>query len=453
MATASRQRVFPLHLTPIERFLLADDRPRYPMAFVIDLTLTGTLDRQAFQTALVKAVERHPLLIAFVRPAKQQSRCWVSAQGQLPVVDWGEEDVPVTLANGEWIDLRNEVGLRIWIRQGPERVQLITQFHHACCDGIGAYRFLGDLLAIYGARTAVEEPHPTMFAIKSSRLRGRADGCRHLDASDPAGRQIRASLTHLYRIMGRSCTVLHPPQPSRATTEFPGYHSFTFNQSEFKQLRDTARQQGTMLNDLLILELFHTMDQWNSTKRRRMSGNRYRIMMPIDLRDTRDYETPATNIIGYSFLTRKTSELGNAQQLATGIHEETALIRHAHLGEQFVDMISAGADVRGLLPLVLSLPRTMSTAILSNVGDPTRRFLAKFPRQAGCIVAGNLILERISGFPPLRSRTRAAFSIVTYRRQLTIGLRCDPHLFTLDDMQEMLSLYVEKLSQHLKKAG
>jgi len=451
MATASQDRILPLHLTPIEKFLLADDRPRHPMAFVIDMTFSGVVDRAAFEEAMAEAARRHPLIVALVRPAKRKALCWVSSKGQLPYVDWAEEHVPVTLPHGEWINLHDEVGLRLWIRQGPERAQVTAQFHHVCCDGIGAYRFLGDLLAIYGARTSVEEPRPTMETVTLSKLRGRADGCSYLHGTGQNGREIRASLKLLYRIIGRGCSPLSPSKPPGRTADYPGYCSFTFDQTEFKQLRDAASGLGAMVNDLLAIELFYVMHQWNVARRRFRLGQRYRIMMPVDLRDTRDYETPACNIVGYSFLACRPAELRDVRKLATRIREETALIKHERLGERFVDMISLAAEVRGLLPFACRLPRTLATVVLSNIGDPSRRFLAKFQRKAGCVVAGNLVLERISGYPPLRPRTRAAFSIVSYRRELTIGLRCDPHRFSMDDTHEMLMLYVDRLREHLNR--
>ena len=451
MATGLRKRIFPLHLTFIEKFLLAEDRPKYPMTFVIDLTFSGILDREAFEVALAQAVVRHPLLASFIRPAKRGQLCWVSSNGQLPMVDWAEEGVPIVFEKGEWIDIRNEIGLRIWIRQGADRVQVTTQFQHTCCDGIGAYRFLGDLMAIYGQQTAAEnEPSPTMTDVDTARLRGRTDGCRYLEGTKQNSRQAHESLKLLGKIMARGCHPLAPPKPPGRTTDFPGYCSYTFPREEFERLREAAKSIGSMLNDLLLLECFHAMQQWNSTRRRRLFGQTYRILMPVDLRDTRDYETPACNIVGYSFVRRKTSDLRDTRLLASGIREETARIKHDRLGERFVDMISVGARVRGLLPFISSLPRTWATATLTNVGDPSRRFLAKFKRKGGCIVAGNLTLERIGGFPPMRPKTRAGVSIVSYRKELTIGLRCDPHLYTLDDTQTMLDLYVERLRRHLQ---
>lgn len=451
MTTGSRQRIFPLHLTPIEKFLLADDRPKYPMAFVIDVVLSGTLDRDAFDVALSESLARHPLLKSLIRPAKQNALCWVSAKGQRPYVDWAKADVPITFPNNdEWIDLRDETGLRLWIRQGAEQIQLTAQFHHACCDGIGAYRFLGDLLAFYGARTASEgATRPTVDEVNPVRLRGRADGCGYLDRSGQASLQRREAIKLLFQLAGRGCDPLYPSKPRRRTVEFPGYRCHSFTQDEFKQLRHAAKAFGSLLNDLLLLELFYAMHQWNTSKRRRITRRKYRIMMPTDLRSTKDYETPAANIIGYSFITHKASDLRDKQDLANRIREETALIKHERLGERFVDMVSTAAAVRGLLPFATAVPRTLSSAVLTNVGDPSRRFLARFPRESGRLVCGNLILKRISGFPPIRPKTRAAFSIVSYRKELTIGLRCDPHLFSLDDTEEMLDLYVDQLRAYL----
>ena len=77
---------------------------------------------------------------------------------------------------------------------------------------------------------------------------------------------------------------------------------------------------------MLLLDLFYTMDRWNQAIRRRPFGGKYRIMMPVDLRDTGDYETPASNVIGYSFVSHKTSDLADRPRLGNQIREETARI-------------------------------------------------------------------------------------------------------------------------------
>ena len=65
-------------------------------------------------------------------------------------------------------------------------------------------------------------------------------------------------------------------------------------------------------------------------------------------------------------------------------------------------------------------------------------------------MTGNLRLDKISGVPPLRPKTRGTVSIVTYCRELAINLRCDPQTMSTQDTRELLDIYVRRLSQHLK---
>lgn len=446
-------KLFPLHLTDIERFLLDDDRPSHPMAFVIEMDFAGKVDVESFNDAMVAALYRHPLLVARMGPAKNRSHCWLKPDGTLPKVDVADYHQPIELPEGEWIDLKKEVGLRIWLRVGENQTRITFQFHHVCCDGIGAYRFIGDLLAYYTARIegvdAVEIPN-----IDLKRLRGRADRCRFMSKNSGTRKLVTSSLQHCYRIMGKACAPLAVNRASRPETpnSFPGVCSYTFTQRESNLLRDAAKELGLMLNDLLILELFQTVHSWNSEISGREKNSNYRIMMPVDLRSTDDFETPAANVIGYTFLSRRAKDLVNRAELATSIREETAGIKHNRSGERFNDMVAMGDHVRPLKLLALKIPRALCTAILSNIGDPSRRFLAKFKRKSGCVVAGNLVLERISGAPPIRPKSRASFSIVTYRRELTIGVKCDPHLFSERDNDRLMALFVAALRKHLPVA-
>lgn len=456
MALNFPKRLFPLHLSDIERFLLADDRPAYPMAFVIELAFSGIMDEAALRDSLVEALTRHPLLASKLGPAKNKPHCWLPPDGELPPLDVAELGTPLDCPGGEWIDIESHVGLRMWLRsgldnEGQTRSILTCQFHHVCCDGIGGYRFLGDLLAYYAARTDGLGREAAIPPIDLGRLRGRADRCR-LQTKGQASKEItRDSIRYITEIVGRGSTPLRFPKHKSGPlpASFPGVHSFLFSQTEAKQLRDVAKQMGLMLNDLLLLELFQTCHQWNCDQGGGGQRERYRVMMPVDLRTQEDYETPAANVVGYTFLTRTARELADRTALATSIREETAGIKHNRSGERFVEMVATGATVRGLLPLMTKLPRTLCTVILSNIGDPSRRFLAKFERRGGSLVAGNLLLESITGYPPMRPRSRASISVVQYRRELMIGVRCDPHRFSSSDTARMLDIYISKLQAYL----
>ena len=172
-AIAAHKRVFPLRLSPIELFMIADDQVGYPMSFFIQLQFYGQIERGAFEGALDEALNRHPLLRAWIETGRGGFPFWVSAKGQLPDGDWGSEETIITCRHSEAIDLGREIGLRVWVRQGLQRAKVLLQFHHACCDGTGAYRFIGDLLAGYGIRTTTSGQRPSFGAVEPKLLRTR----------------------------------------------------------------------------------------------------------------------------------------------------------------------------------------------------------------------------------------------------------------------------------------
>ena len=135
-----------LPLVTFERYMLAEDTPEYPRAFILEVTLSGSLRREALEAAWPTALARHPLLVARIN---RNEDFWVFRDDHEPPIDWGPESEPLTFVTEEKIDLTREAGLRLWVRSGPNRARLVFQFHHACCDGVGGLEFIGDLLAIY----------------------------------------------------------------------------------------------------------------------------------------------------------------------------------------------------------------------------------------------------------------------------------------------------------------
>lgn len=443
---ADRQRVFPLHLSPIEVFMLADDRSDYPMTFVIQLRLTGQVDRVAFEAALVETLQRHPLLRAFIQTGKGGLPCWMLAEEAAPAVDWAEEGTPTVCPRGERIDLASETGLRVWVRQGPLAARVVLQFHHACCDGTGAYRFIGDLLAGYGMRTALGDQSPSLGTMQTGLLRNRKQRMLGVAGESAWGLRRRA-IRAAWRILSRRPRPLAAPRAAGGNgdtlSEFPGFLCASLDRAAQQRLRDVAGQFGATLNDLLLRDLFLTLEAWN--RRQACGRRRLRIMMPTDLRGGEDFEMPAANLTSYTFLTRRARQCASPDKLLEGIRNETSLIKHRRAGTEFADMVLTASRVRWLLPFCLSRDVCLATAVLSNAGDPSRRFTAQFPRQAGRAVCGNLVLEEITGVPPLRRKTRATFSVSQYGRCLSISLRCDPHLFNQTDTAALLDSYIQRL--------
>lgn len=426
-----------------------DDRPAHPMTYVIQMDFSGCVDRPAFEAALAEGLARHPLLAAIVQPAKRNRPCWVLAKDPMPPIDWADESAPIECPGAEGIDITRQPGLRMWVRQGDDSTRIILQLHHASSDGIGVYRFIGDVLALYGRRMSPDDDRYQPGPLDPQLLRTRKNGTINLARGGKAMQVARAAIGDAAVMFAKRAVPLHPPadyKPARGwVAPFPGIESIRFTPDQYKQLRLATVERGVTVNDLLLGELFQTMRQWNEQNSGRRSGRRLSIMMPIDLRGGEHLEMPAANMTGYTFITRKPGELDKPDELLRGIRHETALIKHERRGTRFVDMVAAALSIRGLLPLALSSSYCMATAVLSNVGDPARRWTARLPRDNGRVVAGNLVMEDLTGVPPLRPNTRATVSAFTYRRGLTISLRCDPCRFRPEDTRELLTQYANRL--------
>ena len=78
------------------------------------------------------------------------------------------------LPHAEPIDLRKEPGLRLWLLEGERTTDIVAQFHHACCDGLGAVAFIEDLLVAYAMAMETSANGPSLCPIEFERLRGRA---------------------------------------------------------------------------------------------------------------------------------------------------------------------------------------------------------------------------------------------------------------------------------------
>jgi hypothetical protein len=168
-------------------------------------------------------------------------------------------------------------------------------------------------------------------------------------------------------------------------------------------------------------------------------------VLPTNLRGRGDDLMPAVNMTSYTFLVRKPGECDDRVALVKSIREETARIKNEALGTEFIEALSRAAHTSWVLPLATKLRASLGTIVLTNIGDPTRRYTCKIPRKKGALIAGNLELDDCFGCPPLRKHTRATIAITTYMRRLTISLRCDPLLYRQEHAEKMLRMFMDGL--------
>jgi hypothetical protein len=470
--------LWPLETTPLEYLFLADETSDYPMNFVLQLDFRGHLDRQRFVRAWEAALADHPLLQANVREEGSGRPRWVAAAQPVPFLDWAEGDAPLTCPRQQRIDLRSEIGLRLWVRLTEDRSRLMVHIHHACCDGVGGIVLVGDFLVAYDAlcRDASTTPLPRPYrpellanrGLAPPASAGRSLAAETGNAGDGAMESLAAhqqtSWQELKMVLGFWLRHPRPVEPAHrqpvgrwrlgrrhvakngaAPREFPLFLTETLDQAQLLALRHAATRQNATLNDLLVSRMFLTLDAWNRRYGRPHPERYLRLNVPVNLRDRSHEFMSAANIMSYSFLDRRGAECQDAQALLSGIARETRSMQGRNRSTEFLHGLTIAARFPRLLRRGLRLPRCLSTAVLAYMGDPTRRTFARLGRLHGKTVAGDVILERTIGCPPIRPRTRVALTANTYSGELSMGLRCDPLFFSADEAQALLNEFTAGL--------
>ncbi len=447
--------LFPLPFTLFEEFQLADQRPGYPQTFIIQLAFLGRIEQEAFDRAVRAAITRHPLLSAHVESMGKYAHTWVPADGETPI-DWASIDVswengPLDGGYGQPVNLYQRAGLSIWVRQGGERSEIRLQFHHACCDGIGGFRFVEDLLVAYAAEMDGDQ-RTSLASLDTGRLAMRGNFGLMPRPWRQRLSETRFGIQEAIRFYHQSPfpIALSGASQGIATDNVRSlaFVSQRFSSEVLRSLRVAATAGGAKLNDLLLHDLFLALRDWNAQHDEDRPKRYLRVVMPTSMRGRDDLAMPAANVMSYSFLTRRTDACQAGSELLGGLRGETDAILKYRLSLYFIGMLAVAQRWPFLMSWGLRSKRCFATAVLTNLGDPTRRFSARFPRTDGRIHVGNLLLDDITGVPPLRPMTRAVFSITTYANRLTISTMCDGTVMTRDDARGLLDCFVSRTREH-----
>lgn len=237
------------------------------------------------------------------------------------------------------------------------------------------------------------------------------------------------------------------PSPERAVAEaaLPPYAMLEFDPQETAALRAAATAFGGSLNDLVVAAVMRAAVAWNRAASGR-PGN-VRITVPVSLRAPGRRE-PARNSMAYAFLDRTAAACAAPGPLTMSISAATKWILEHDAARGFLDTIEVLARWPGMLWLATRLPGCFSTAVVSYVGDPSRRMRTGLPKRDGCDVAGDVVIERCIGVPPLRPWTRASLGATTYDGRLALCCLCSAH----EDPRHGARLFLERVRTALAEA-
>ena len=422
-----------------EHFMYADDRPSHPMTFWLRVTARGQVEAERFGQAVRDTLKRHPLLAARIDGAASeplQRLAWVAAPELKPLVDIAPAGAP--LAHSP-LDPTRALPFRVYVRQGVEEAKIWLEMHHAACDGLGAMRFLEDLLALYaGADDKSVSLRPLDAALLADR------GRFHLTPGE--------RLQRLPRDLSRAALFFRnvaDPLASRGPGSGVGIHKPSVQTRELasvevRRLKAATRQTGGTVNDLLLRDLFLAVDEWNRTVGER---RRIRLAMPISMRRFEDQEMPAANVVSMCFLDRQGKLLDDPAALLASIVSETRSLKAHAMGHALLMVIGCFARRRRGLTWLLTPRlgrRCLASAVLSNLGEPLRS--ARLPRNdLGELKAHGLVITRVELLPPVRPSTAAALGVVTYAGRMALSLHFDAAALAPEEADSLLDAFVARL--------
>jgi hypothetical protein len=363
-----------------------------------------------------------------------------------PWIDIADETVPLRFPEGERIDLGSSCGIRVWVRHGAHRCEVRIQFHHACTDGVGAYRFVEDLLCAYHNRTVSEEQRVSQRPLDAKLLERRSRfGISWL------GMLMRLPLELWGRAIGFAMFFLLRPAkihvPDRLQLVDPGavpdLPAHDFSAYELAELKQAARREGATLNDLLPRDLCRAIHQWNERHGATSQWRAIRVTVPVDLRTQADEAMPAANVVAMVFVDRVPAWHVSSRRLLTSISWELGIIKRFRLALAFVRGTAIVGRIPGGLRVLTRANRCDATCVLSNIGRVLNKTL--LPNNNGVLRAGDLKLESVEFATPVRPHTSVGVSCTIYAGRLRLVLNYDRHVLSSTAAEALLRTMLEQV--------
>ncbi len=451
--------MFPLPLSDFEYYMLVDDRPSHPMVFIMAAQLLGALQKPALQQAIAELIECHPLLKCTISEIPGAGWCWTPqtskmTQNCLNWTDGDETSVAEFVPSVRVIDIKSQTGLQVVVRASPTKARLVLYIHHACCDGIGGMQILGELLARYGQKTAAPNAKQPVFDTTQAELLRQRDNYDSGEATvERHKKSLKKTIGKIFRLLLRKPVLLSPSAVSQRSAVVnpaepaPAIVEAVLSKASHRKLRAVAATYDVSVNDLFIGQFLLHIRRWNSRTNQSSGKNWIRLSVPVSMRTKVHDAMPSANVVSYEFVTRRQHECDNIDSLLKSIHQKTSDAVNNREGIVCLKIFKVLRKFPRGMRMFLGLKSCLSTAVIANIGDVRRRFSGRFPLNDGKWIAGNVLVDRITGVAPVRPNTRAAVSIGEYAGELSISLRTDATVINFEDTHRFLNEFVEDLER------
>ncbi len=427
-----------------------DDCPDYPMTGVFRLRFSGKLNFDAMDVAIQQTVERHPLVRSTVRDDAKHGYFWsVADSSTIKLERWTanpQNEYPVA----SFMDLKKEVGTRIWLVERSDANDLVAQIHHACTDALGMCLFIEDVLLSYAKIVGAIGSNIQLRPLDNQRM--------------PLRNQFGLTWKKILRLIPKQILGLHvlgkfflrnalPLGSPRQNTEtepvvFPSPMSLDFDTNTTSKILVAAKSKKVIVNDLLTRDLFLAINAWRSKNEPQQKKGWVRFFVPINHRVQADATLSAANIMSAVFLERHPGQLNDPELLLRSLHAQMQKVKRYQLGFLFIAAHALLSRLPRLRKRVICQGKCISSCVFSNIGVVFQH--SPLPQQDGKLVIGDTTLDSIDFVAPLRPLTAAAFCVCTYAGRLSVNLHFDPRAISKLQAKDLLQTLSGKVHESLK---
>lgn len=448
------QSLFPLPLSPFEHLFLLEELPSYPIQFFARLRFRGRLQPHALNEALGTALTRHPLLTAIVQADSAGQTCWVPCQDFVPSVDVVQGEPAETFPAVSPLDIHTRPGLQVTAVLGSDNSDVLLQFHHAACDGVGAMDFATDLLTAY-ANSLGNTNRFRFKPLDVDRLHQRAT----LPLSGWklwrwAMRRL-PDVPKLWKMYRRKPAPFVPHRPSLDDASpppmFPEVCVHRLSRPESAALAGLAQGSESSLNSLLARDLLVALDQWRQ-RNGFATDACLRLMLPINMRTPADRRMPAANVVSTVYLDHCPDDGLDADALLGRINRLMENIKRDHIGLAWLVALPLLQRMgRAWGKARRSRRRCLYSALLTNIGPVLAS--SPLPRKDRQLVVGEAILENVDFVPVTRSLQCIGLAVTNYAGCVSLGMRYDSRVLNPQQAREVLDEYVRVLGASIHSSA
>lgn len=436
-----RLGIFPLPLTPLERFLVQCDTRQSSMVMRVVLRFTGEYQSGILVDTLRRAVQRHPFLSCRLSGIRFRPH-WVAGTPEKIVTQHVGGSVFAT-DNGPFskhIDLTQSGGLHIEIRYMDDGIKVIMDAHHAVTDGNGLRQVTTDWLHLY--HSEINGLPPRLPVIDPDRLQQRD---RFPQPAAVAPITYREAVRNfLCTVRGRTARWI---SCSRAQLKNRvAAHSYCvehiLSAAEVERVQHRLSAWKVTLNDLMIVTCMSTFARLAPQG---SDGDRVTVLNPTDLRLPSDRSLPATNRFGFAFVRRVRSDCLNPADLLPGIHSEMAYVRKSYIGAEFIKGLKSAAQIPGGVNFIRRLGLFIPTLQWTCLGDVTRGARRLMIWKDGTLHSGGLQLESATGFAPFAENVPLSIATCEAGKRIALTLRSSAAFISPEQTEEFLRMLVSQL--------